>query len=405
MKNILIQHNFDGCATYLSDQSYLAIKEEVTAGTAVIPNFSIPLVKEDVKTILNHKADDRMKGINWKSNDLIRGFRTHEGSITVLADPDTLGYFLNMGMTLGSETGTADGYTHPFTVGAGKTYTIEIKKGLYCQRYVGVTLDELTLDFSDGNLQITAKIMAMGQFSVSTLGVALTGAGMTAATFDDNYDINPTYGLVVADIVNINGTDVTIATVTATGITFSSTSVTASIGDTIYLKPQTVSLATLQDPFYFGNVFAGFGVDATAAATAASARSTATPIYDLKVTIKKNLFAQNGSNRFDPVQIIPRANEAQVELKRLFETAAQRQKFMERTKQALVLVFNGKFIKADFTTQEKCTITFNNIKLLDNPNAISVGELIVDDQSFEVLYDNTNAAAMSVSLINRTAAY
>lgn len=391
--------------SYISDNSYLAIKPEVTAGTAILPTIFVPLVSSNVKTVVNHTADRRLKGVNWKANDLLRGNRSHEGEIVVLGDPDTLGHVLNLFMTKGSTTGSAPaGYTHPFTVGAGKTYTMDIKKGLYVQRYVGVKVDEVKVEFSDGQMQLTLSIKAQAQCGVFTLGVALTGAGMTAATFDDEYDINPSYGLVVGDIVvTAGGTEMLVATVTATGITFTTTPVTAVIGDALYLKPQTVTQSTLYDPFYLGNCLVGFGVDSTAATTAAGSRTTATPVYDFTISFKLNLFAQNGTNRLDPVQILPRTREASVALKQLFENASQRQAFQDRKKQAMTVIISGKAIQADFATKELCTIKFNNVKLLEHDNMIEVGEYIVDDEQFEVLYDNTDGKAMTIDLVNRSA--
>ena len=390
---------------YLADNSYLAIKPEAVAGTPVIPTVFVPLISESIKTNVNHLADQRMKGIAWKSSDLLRGNRVHEGDLVALGDPDTLGHFLNMVMKLGSTTGDADGYTHPFTVGDPQSYTIEIKKGLYAQRYFGVLIDELKMDFSEGQLQLTSSIKAMGQFSVASVGVALTGAGMTDLILDDQYDISPNRGLVVGDIIVVGGVDVTIATVAADGftVTFLSTVVTASVGDPVYLKPQTASIASLQDPFYLGNMLVGIGADETAATAASASRTLATPVYDMSISIKNNLFAQNGSTRFDPVTIVPRTKEAQIALKQLFENVSQRQDFYDKTKQAITISALGKFIKDDFTTQESLTLTFNNVKLMTSDNAIEVGELIADTQEFEVLYDSVDGAAMSASLVNRTA--
>jgi len=391
---------------YLSDNAYLAIKPESTPGTAVIPTIFVPLVSEAIKTVVNHNADQRMKGVDWKATDLLRGNRSHEGEVVVLGDPDSLGHFLNMVMTKGSTTGNGtDGYTHPFTVGAGDSYTFEIKRGLYAQRYFGVKVDDLKLDFDGGQLRLGANIKAMGQVGVMTLGVALTGAGMTSMTLDDEYDIAPNRGLVVGDILVVGGVEITLTSVNSNGVAvgFSSTTVNASVGDPVYLKPQTATFPSLQDPFYLGNCLVGFGVDETAATTAAGARSTATAIYDMEIMIKSNLFAQNGSSRFDPVQILPRTKEAQIMLKQLFESVAQRQKFQDRVKQAITMVFLGKFIKADFSTQEKLTLKFNKVKLIENDNALEVGEYIVDDQNFEVLYDTSDGIAMTASLINRTA--
>lgn len=389
---------------YIGEQSYLAIKPESTPGVAVVPTIFIPIVEADIKTVVNHEPDRRMKGISWKSNGMLRGNRSHEGTITLLGDPDTMGHVLNMLMTKGSTTGDADGYTHPFTVGNGDSYTFDIKKGNHVQRFFGVYVEEGAMEFADGQLQVTLTVKAMGQFSVASVGVALSGS-VTELILDDQYDISPNRGLVVGDVITVGGVDLTLTSVDADGITvgFNSTSVTAAAGLPVLLKPQTVSFSTLQDPFYFGNLLVGFGADTSAAATAAGARSTATPCYDMKLTFKNNLFAQNGTNRMDPVQIIPRTKEAQISLKQLFTGVEQKQAWLDRSKQALTLVFLGKYIKSDFTTQEKLTLTFNHVKLLENNNEIKVGEMVVDDESFEVLYDNSDGQAMAASLINRTA--
>lgn len=391
-------------STYIGESSYFAIIPESTPGVAIVPTNFVPLVGEDVKTVVNYTPDRRMKGVDWNANGILRGNRTHEGTITVLGDPDTLGHVLNMIMAKGATTGSADGYTHPFTVGTPKSYTIDIKKGNFIQRFFGVYIDELTFEFKDNQLELSFRVQAMGQFSVATVGIALTGAGMVSLTLDDEYDISPNRGLVVGDVITVGGVDVTLLTVNADGkiVTFASNTITASIGAPVLLKPQAVSFATLQDPFYLGNVLVGIGADETASTTASGARTTATPIYDLKFTLKNNLFAQNGTNRMDPVQIIPKNKEAQLQLKQLFTGVTQKQAWMDRTKQAITIVMLGKYIKSDFTTQEKLTFKFYNVKLIENNNEIKVGEMIVDDENFEVLYDNVGGNAITADLINRT---
>lgn len=392
---------------YLSQESYLAFKPESSIAGAVIPTIMVPLISENIETITNHTPDQRMKGIAWKSNDMLRGFRSHEGEVVVLADPDTLGHFLNMAMYKSGTTGDADGYTHTLVPASPSalpdTYTFEIKKGAHAMRLIGVRVDELKLDFNEGQLQITAKVVAHGQFSVAKLGVATSGS-ITEIVLDDEYDINPTRGIVAGDKLIVDGTEVTVASIDSDGVTLgvNSVSLTKSAGVSIYLKPLTVSFATLQDPFYFGNVLAGFGADESTATTNAT-QVGSTPIYDLSITLKNNLFKQNGSNRLDPVQISPKVPEAQVELKQLYTSPTQYQKFLERAKQALTLKFLGKFIKSDFTTQELLTLKFHNIKLVTNKEPLAVGEYINDEQSYEVLYDNTDAKAITCTLVNRTA--
>jgi len=390
---------------YLGNESYLAIKPEATPGTPVKPTIMIPLVAEDIKTVVNYKADDRMKGIAWKSDDLIRGNRSHEGSITVLGDPDTLGHILNMGMIKGSSTGSVDGYTHPLTVGDGKSYTFEIKKGSYAQRFFGVKSDETSIEFKDGHMEIKMTVKATGQFSIATVGIALTGAGMVSLVLDDTYDIAPNRGLVIGDVLTVGGVDVTLTGVDVDGITvtFASTAITASIGDKVELKPQTVSLGAFSDPFYFGNIIVGFGTDIADAIANTADRADAKLAHEMKIILKNNLLAQNGTNRMDPYEILPRTKEAQLEIKQLFKGAEQRQAWLDRKFQAVSIVGLGKFIKADFSTQEKVTFNFPAVKLTDNENAIAVGEYIIDDQKFEVLYDAVTAEAMDIELINKTA--
>lgn len=390
----------------LSDNSYLAIKTEAQAGVAVIPDIFIPLVSESVKTVSNYIPDRRMKGIDWKSNELLKGNRTHEGEVVVMGDADAFAHFLNMVLLLGSTTGDAtEGYTHPFTVGTPQSYTFEIKKGLYAQRYIGVLIDELKLEFVDQLLQMTAVIKAQAQFSISSVGVALTGAGMVSLTLDDNYDISPNRGLVIGDVITVGGIDITLTGVDANGrdVAFASIEVTAAVGDPVYLKAQIASLSTVQDPLCFGNLLVGLGEDESAATTAAGSRATATPVYDLKISIKNNLFNENGTNRIDPFQILPRTKEAQIEVKQLFETVEQRQKYLDITKQAMTIKMFGKNINPDFSTSELVTLIFNKIKLIENDNAIEVGEFINDAQVFEVLYDNSDAQAMEAEVINNTA--
>lgn len=391
--------------SYLSENSYLAVKPESTAGTAVIPTNFVPLVNESIRAIVNHTADKRIKGVSWNSNDLLRGSRSQEGEVVILADPDNLGHFLNMFMLKGTTTGDAtDGYTHPFTVGDCDSYSFEISRGAFAQRFFGVKVNELRLEFADGNLQVRADIKAVGQFSVAKLGVALTGAGMTSMTLDDEYDLEPTRGLVVGDTLVIGTDEVIITAITDTKtVEFASADLTYSIGEPVYLKSQTVTLPSLQDPFYFGNTLVGVGADETEATTNAGSRSTATPVHDLSVILRNNILEIPRSGRVDPIELKTRSKQGQIQMKQLLESEDNYADFLARTKQAITIIIKGKYIKSDFTTNEQLTLKFHNVKLTENSNKLEVGEYIVDDQNFEVLYDNTDGKAMTADLINRTA--
>lgn len=393
-------------SNYLGAKSYLALKVEAEENTPIKPDVFVPLINEDIKSNLNLTPDSRMAGVDWKSDDLLKGRYTHEGPIELYADPDILGHIFNMLYKKGDTTGdAASGYTHPFTAADPKSYTIEIAKGPYAQRYWGVKANDLKLEFDENKLKATFNIAATGQFSVATLATALTGEGMTEAVFSQRNKLIPTDGLVAGDVIVIGGVSITITSVESDGVTvkFNATTVTASQYAPIYLKAQDYSDEELQEPFYEGNTLIGVGADESASTTAAGSKTTATPMEGFTVDLKNNLLQQPASGQHDPIKILPRVKEGQITTKRLFETVAQREKWLDKTKQAITLIAKGKFIKSDNSTWELLTMKFHNVKLNPNVNAIDVGEYLYDDQTFEVLYDRTDGKAIWIQVVNRTA--
>lgn len=390
---------------YLSDNSYLAVKPEAQEGVAVIPTEFTPLVSESIKTNQNLIADRRFKGLDWKANDLLKGNRMHEGDISLMADADALAHFFNMFLLKGSTSGDAtDGYTHPFTVGDADSYTIEIQKGIYAQRYFGVKANELRLEFNEGLLQLRAGVRAMGQFSVAKLGIALS-TSVTTLVLGDEYDIAPNTGLVVGDVIVIGTDELTLTSVNADGVTvgFTSTALSYSIGEPIYLKAQTPSYSGLQDPLCFGNMLVGIGVDESASTTAAGSKATATPIHDVAIVLRNNLLETPRSGSIDPVTLIPQTKEGEIQLKQLLENEDERGDFLAKTKQALTMIIKGKHINPDFSTRELVTLKFHNVKMREHENPLNIGEYIMDEKTYEVLYDDSDAKAMTVDIINNTA--
>lgn len=393
---------------YLGTKSYLALKPETTAGVAVRPTNFCPLVSESIKTILNLSPDRRMKGLDWKSDDLLPGDRKHEGDIVIYADADNLGHLLNMTYKKGTTTGDINGYTHPFSVGDPKSYTIEIQKGPYAQRYFGVKADQLKLEFVDQKLQATASIKATGQFSVSTLKVALNGS-VSSLKLADDYDFRPTTGLVIGDVITIedntgNLIDLTLTSVDADGETlgFANTTIIAEAGNKVYLKAQTPSYTGQFPPLYLGDTLIGVGSDSTTATTNAGSKITATPFYQFSFNLKNNLLDTPVSGSKDPLQLIPQTREADITTRRLFEDVSQHKNWLNSSKQAITMIATGKEITAN-GTRESFTIKFHNVKLTTNEEPLEQDSLIFDTQTFEVLYDQTDGYAIEITLVNKTA--
>ena len=393
---------------YLGDKSYLALKVEATENTPVIPNSFCPLVSESVKTNINYTADRRLKGYDFKSDDLLRGSRKHEGDVVVYPDADNLAHFLNMLMLKGTTTGSATGYTHPFTIGNPKSYTIEIQKGPYAQRFWGVKADKLKFEFEEQKLKLTSSIKAVGQFSVGTLKEAL-GGSVTSLKFAHDYDDSPNMGLVAGDVICVEldtglYQDVTLTSVNADMETvgFGALSIIAAAGNKIYLKAQTPSYASLGKPLLQGNSLVGIAATSALADAAAGAKATATPLYEFSFVLSNNLMDAQSTGSQSPVKLIPQTKEAQLTISRVFEETSQHVAWLNSIKQALTMITLGEEITGG-TTKEQFTIKFHKIKPITNDEANEVGSLIFDKQEMEALYDTVDAKAIEVSIVNKSA--
>ena len=399
---------------YIADKSYLAIKKETTEATAVRPTVFLPLESADIKTILNNAPDRRMHGNDFESIDLSQGERSHEGKIKVWADPDTLGYILDMFVKKGSSTGSAGaGYTHPFTVENPNTYTIEIPKGNYAQRFFGVKGDELNLIFEEAKLKAEMDVKAQGQFSAAVIRDAITGGAGAVLSLKQDYDLEPTRGLVAGDVIVIGAGTATEEEKTITSIGANGTDITFtasiasnhSIGDVCYLKAQTISYATLQKPFYFGDVLVGFGADESAAATAAASKTTATPVHELAIKFQNNLLAAPTTNYRDPIKLLPQVKACELTIKQLFSNPDQHVKWLNLVKQGMCIIMRGRMINTGTPTYNKFTFALHNAKLGDNAEPLNVGEYIMDEQTFKAAYDTGDAKALTIELVNETATY
>lgn len=388
----------------LSDKNYVALIPQTSASAPVIPSNFFPLVSESLKADPGISADRRIKGLNWKADEVLQGERKIAGDLVFLADADSLAHIFNMMYLKGSTTGDGTvGYTHPFTVGDGKSYSVEISRGIYAQRTWGVRGDSLKLDFADNNMQATLSIMGLGQFSVASLAVALSGS-VTSLVLSTASSPRPSDGLCVGDVIAIGGTNLTLTSVNSDGKTlgFSSTSVTASAGASIFLLAQTPSyLSTL--PLTMEETLIGVAATSSAAVTAAAAKSTATPAYNFSLTLKNNsvsaaMWATGGS-----AGIFAGVREGQVELSTLFTDPTIYKDWIECVKQAITLIAKGAIIKTDGTTSEKLTINLHKVKLTADDQALTAGDYVYDKQTGEVLYDGGDTAAIDITVVDRTA--
>jgi hypothetical protein len=389
---------------YKSDQGYLAIGVQADIDTPVIPDVFIPLLEEDISSDPNNERVDQIVSKNWKSNLILQGNRTNGGTIKINADPENLGHLLNMTIKKGTTTGDTNGYTHPFTVDEGDYYTVEILKGNYVHRLVGCRVKKLSLSFDNGKMQAEAELIAKSKFNYGTLKTALTGVGMTEVVFDEEFDPEPCKGLVAGDVIQVwssgVATDVTVATVSADykSITCASTTVTASAGALITLKEQTPVYSTLQRPFRFGQMLVGIGANEVAATAAAGSYATATPVDELTFEFDNATEEHHSSGDNDPLLLngVPDAN---VKIKKLFETADDIQQWNDIAKKAITIIITGDEIGSG-GTYASFTLKLYNVKPSKASNKISVGDYVYDETEFFVEYDDTAEKAVEATLVN-----
>ncbi len=394
---------------YKADSAYFAIGKQADATTAVIPSIFVPILEEDLSSDLKNERVEQIVGIDWKSNLILQGQRTHGGKVKFYADPTNAGYFLNMALALGTESGDADGYTHPFTVDDSAYYTIEIVKGNAVHRFVGCQVNKLSMSFDKGYLVFEADIVAKAKFNAGTLLTALTGAGMTSVEFNEEYDPEPCYGLVAGDVIQVwedgVATDVTIATIVSgnKSITCASTTITATAGALITLKPLTASYATLKRPFKFGQMLVGLGANETEATANVASLALATPVDDLKLEISREMVLRHASGSNDPV-ILPGVPDASLTIKKLFERAEDARQYNDIAKKACTILFTGDIVR---TGGDYCSLTIKlyNIKPSKLENKNTIGEYVFDETEFFVEYDNSEAIALDITLVNGVSTY
>jgi hypothetical protein len=227
---------------------------------------------------------------------------------------------------------------------------------------------------------------------------------MTEVVFDEEFDPEPCKGLVAGDVIQVwssgVATDVTVATVSADykSITCASTTVTASAGALITLKEQTPVYSTLQRPFRFGQMLVGIGANEVAATAAAGSYATATPVDELTFEFDNATEEHHSSGDNDPLLLngVPDAN---VKIKKLFETADDIQQWNDIAKKAITIIITGDEIGSG-GTYASFTLKLYNVKPSKASNKISVGDYVYDETEFFVEYDDTAEKAVEATLVN-----
>ncbi len=382
-------------AEQLGNLGYLMIKKETTKGTPVIPNVGVPLFEESLSININLEDVDPIVGIKSARYAVLQGQRDYTGEVTVLGDPNIVGYFLDMLLTKTSTTG-AGPYTHTFglsTTTNPSSYTFDFAKGQAVFRFWGVEAKEIGIDFADNQARFPVQVSALGSFTVREIASVSTNVLTLKTDFSDT----PTKGLVATDLVRLylaNGTvvDTTVTSVTATTVTVGSAAGVAT-GDLISLRKQTPSY-TLAGYLQWAKTEFRFGANATAALSA-----THTPVESGSGWTVKHMFKQDEgekrSGSFDPVSLVRTLGDAELKTRLFFDTMDEQNRFLTVTKRACVVRhFTGA------SNQYELRTTFNNIVQGENPVNLKSNDILFNDITWRSQYDTTDAQQFAVTVIN-----
>ncbi len=386
--------------TRLANIGYMGMKKEATKGTAVTPNVFVPLYDETVTTDIQLDSDSPIIGNKAARLQSIQGMRSHGGDVSILAEPNTLGYVADALLNKSSTSGS-DPYTHNFILSNTvdpNSYTVDLLKGQIVHRYIGAEFSELGVSFDKNKMMFKAKMSALKAFTVREI----SGVASAVVTLKTNYDPVPTDGLVVSDLVRIEdvsaGTyqDFTISSLTNTTVTLSGSPSGIVSGDLFFLRGATPSFSLLT-PFMWSKTQFCFGVDASTALSATQTRVE----QGSKWTLFHRFAEDKGSERsgaFDPATLDRTLGDVEIDIKQFFDSAQDANRFLTVTKRALVVRSY-----AGASNQHECRLTINNFKFKEQPNPMKSGEIIYMDSKLVPEYDTTDAQIFDLKVINGVA--
>jgi hypothetical protein len=323
----------------IGNLGYYALSKESTPATAVIPATFLPGYKDTLETNLNLDELAPIVGVRAARYQTVMGVRSHEGILTLQAEPNTAEYIFDMLLTADVITGSTV-YTHPFKAGLSNSYTLDILKGQIVHRYFGVMAQSVDINFNKNEMRFDVDVTARGSFFVREVASVST----TTITLKTDYDPAPNKGLVQGDLVRLmkadgSSNDFVIATagVDADGITVRLTQTAAAYaaGDFFFIRAQTPTY-TLLPPFKWSQTQFCFADTATNALAAAH-----TPLESGSKWKITNLFEnKKGADRsgsFDPTNLVRTLHECSLTVKKFFDQPADLNNFLKVNGNACVV--------------------------------------------------------------------
>lgn len=386
-------------AEQASAKGYVALKVQTDATTPVTPDHYVPYYEQNMATDIGLIEDEPIYGIKQRVFQSLRGIRSHGGTVTTMAEPNTIAYFFDMLLTKGTTTG-ADPYTHPFTLSSTdpQYYTLDISYGSQVVRFTGVQAANWAPSFEDGKMQATWDLSALKSFYGREIA-SVSGAGPYTVTLTTDYDASPTDGLVVGDLISFKSPDgttdvsATVASIVDGTQFTTATNPTLSAGDYVVLRAATPSFALLT-PFLWGKTEFRFGATAAAALTATQTRLD----EGTELSIEHAFEEPEGTKRsgsFDPASLVRTTGHGSFQIKKFFDEPEEIKHWNALSKKAVVMrSFSGA------NNEHELRVTFNDIRAMTDETASESGGVNYHEIEYSINYDQTDGQGMGVTVIN-----
>lgn len=385
----------------LGNLGYGALVKEVTPGVPLTPTAYFLLYKANINTDLHLDEDNPVAGVRSMPFAQYMGMRSHEGQLTVLAEPNTLEYFLDMFLAAGSITGSGP-YTHPFTEGLSNSYTMDLLKGQVVERYWGVQVEDIESNWNKNKMELNLSISARGSF----ISRKILSISTTTVVLDTAYDPAPNKGLVVGDLIRVmkaDGTTVLDTVIASSGvnadgvtITLGASAAAYAAGDFVFIRAGTPSLAT-KTPFLWARTEFRYGTSASAALTATQLQLETGSKWKVSHKFEK----KQGSDRsgsFDPASLVRLQTEADLTLKTFFDQPQKLQKYLDvASTEALV-------IRHFSETGYELRLTFNQLNYKLNKRDFESAKILYQEMTGRPTYSQADGQLMDIKLINNLAA-
>ena len=383
---------------------YAAIGKQSAAGTPVTPSVFTPYYSQGIVTNINLMEDSPVYGNRFKRLQHLKGTRSHGGRISVMAEPETSGYWFDMLLDRSATSGS-DPYTHTFglsTSSLPNPYTLDISLESQVARFWGVQASNITIGWEDEKMVFNIDLAGLGSF----YGREVASVDTLAVTLKSDYDAEPTKGLVADDLIQFqlaNGSTVntTVTSVdSATVITVGAATGVAA-GDMVVLRPATTSFDN-QRPFLWGLTQFFFDDTLAAAVTASATASNQTrlePGTDLSLMWEfEDDAGSKRSGAFDPASLVRTVGDYTLTTRQFFDTADEIKRWNAVSKRAMVMrSYSGS------SNQYELQVHLNNMNLKTLPPETESNSTIYSEQEFGGNYDTTDGVAMTAKVINSVA--